>query len=64
MQLRQYRTTKDGPSFECAAHTKSEARQTFKRMIAKRVGTNAQGGGVFSVKSRLRSKVRLTKTEE
>ncbi len=61
MEYRDYRTTWNGQKFECRARTKSEARQIFKQMTAKRVGRNEQGGSIFSVKNRLKSKVRLTK---
>lgn len=63
MQYREYRTTQDGQTIECRARTKSEARQTFKQMTATQVGANKLGGKIFAVKSRLRSKVRLTKVE-
>jgi hypothetical protein len=63
MQYRDYRTTWNGQKLECRARTKSEARQIFKQMTGRPVGINSQGGRIFAVKSRLRSKVRLTKAE-
>jgi len=64
MQLRIYRTTHNNQKFECAAHTKSEARKTFRKMTAKRVGKNERGGFVYAIKSKLGSKVRLTKSDD
>lgn len=63
MQYHEYRTTWNGQRFDCRARTKSEARQIFKQMTATQVGVNSQGGRILAVKSRLRSKVRLTKAE-
>lgn len=59
-----YRTTINGQLLTCQASTKSEARGIFRQMTAKRLYPNGQGGWVMAVKSRLRSKVRLTKEQE
>jgi hypothetical protein len=64
MQKRFYRTIFENQLFECQAYTKSEARQIFKKMTAKRIGTTPTGGRIFTLKSRLRSKVRLTKVKD